>query len=57
MYFLIYFEKLLTNIAIIAYNNISSTANRHASWQSPGSVGKNKICLNITQERSKPYIV
>lgn len=40
MYFFFYFEKLLTNIAIVAYNNSFSTANTYASCLSKLGSGK-----------------
>lgn len=40
MYFFMYFEKLLTNIAIIAYNNIFSTLNTYVSCLSKLGSGK-----------------
>lgn len=40
MYFFTYFEKLLTNIAIIAYSNIFNTENMYASCLSKLGSGK-----------------
>jgi len=53
MYFFICFEKLLTNIAIIAYNNIFSTANLYASCLSKLGSGK----VQGVSEKIKPALI
>lgn len=53
MYFFIYFEKLLTNIAITACSNIFSTANIYASCLS--KLGSSKV-QGVSEKLKSPLI-
>lgn len=53
MYFFIYFEKLLTNISISAYNNIFNTSNTYVS--SVSKLGSDKV--QGVSEKIKPALI